>query len=131
MNGFHKLPECDRCRNHSSSSYLRCAIHPSGIEAGSCPDFQEDPQAQHKQAEFLGLNWVEGEEWEPEGASYYAGELIIDAVQRFTRQQQRELLDWHPLFTGRCPHCERAIALSCPPQVHWDCEECGWKDDSI
>ncbi|HEY9906775.1 MAG TPA: hypothetical protein V6D18_04115 [Thermosynechococcaceae cyanobacterium] len=69
MSGFNKLPECDRCRNFSDSSYLRCAIHPTGIEGDSCPDFQEDLQAEQSQAEFLKLDWVVDQQWQPEGAS--------------------------------------------------------------
>ena len=131
MSGFNKLPECDRCHNFSDSIHLRCAIHPSGFESGSCPDFQEDPQAQQKQAKFLGLDWVVDQQWQPEGASYYGGEVVITPTQRFTRQQQLELLDWHPFFTGRCSECEQTIVLANSPQIHWDCPHCGWKDDSI
>ena len=35
--------------------------------------------------------------WEPEGASYYAGELILQPKQRWTREEQLELLDAPPL----------------------------------
>ena len=69
MSGFNKLPECDRYHNFSDSSYLRCAIRPTGIEGGSCPDFQEDLQAEQSQAEFLKLDWVVDQQWQPEGAS--------------------------------------------------------------
>ena len=144
---FHKTVQCDRCQFYSDSLYLRCALHPTGQLGGNCLDFREDPTAHQSQAEFLSLVWVTGEEfrdvpidaspfedgfqWEPEGASYYAGELIIDVVQRFNREQKLELLDQHPMFTGRCPECESVIARSSPAQTHWDCQYCGWKDNSI
>ena len=48
----------------------------------------------------------EAEQWEPEGASYYNGELILQPRQLWTREEQMELLDTHPMFTGRCPQCE-------------------------
>lgn len=32
----------------------------------------------------------------------YAGEIVIQPVQRWTREQQIALLNWHPMFTGRC-----------------------------
>jgi len=52
--------------------------------------------------------------WEPEGARYIDGELIIERSfyngeeivqprQRWTKAEQLELLDTHPLFTGNCP----------------------------
>jgi hypothetical protein len=68
--------------------------------------------------------------WEPEGASYYNGELIL-ARQRWTLEQQLELLDTHSLFTGQCPRCEITYPKYETPPIHWDCSECGWMDDSV
>jgi len=42
-----------------------CAVHPTGPNTDSCPDFQENPDAEPEEL------------WEPEGASYYGGELIL------------------------------------------------------
>lgn len=112
--------ECDRCRNNSRNPYLLCAIHPLGVtkDAGTiCPDF--DPE--HEPDEW----------WEPEGASFYGDELVITPLARWTREQQLALLDWHPMFTGRCPRCEMPMQQTNPPRVHWDCEHCGWNDDSM
>jgi hypothetical protein len=64
--------------------------------------------------------------WEPEGASYYNGELILQPRQRWTLEQQLELLDTHPLFTGRYPRCEMTYPKYETPPVHWDCSACGW-----
>jgi len=69
--------------------------------------------------------------WEPEGASYYNGELILQQRQGWTLEQQLELLDTHPLFTGQCPRCEMTYPKYETPPVHWDCSECGWMDDSV
>ena len=144
---FHWLPQCNRCQFQTNNALLRCTVHPGGVEWDNCLDFQIDPTALQRHEKFLALNWVVGEEfegtfvannpfsseeeqWEPEEASYYAGELIIDAVQRFTRAQKLEMLDQHPLVTGRCPECEGRISAM-EPQIHWDCQRCGWKDDSL
>jgi hypothetical protein len=57
----------------------------------------------------MALEWVgDGGKglWEPECASYYGDELVITPEQRWNREQKLALLDWHPMFTGRCPHCE-------------------------
>lgn len=129
MSKFCKLPECDRCLNYHANDYLRCAVHLSGFEGEHCPDFREDSQAEQRQAQFLKLDWVAEEEWQPERASYYSGKLIINPVQQFTRQQQLELLDHHPMFTGRCPECEQTIAVTDPPQSHWDCCFCSWQSE--
>ena len=114
-----KLPECDRCLLYARNPHLVCAVHLSGVEGDRCMDFRLDLT-------------VEPEElWNPVGSSYYNGELIVQPAQIWSQLQQLELLDWHPLFTGRCPECERAIVQVVPHQVHWDCAACGWMDDSI
>jgi hypothetical protein len=89
-----KISECDRCRLYARNPYLVCAVHPAGPSTNTCIDFREDPDAETDEL------------WEPEGASYYNGELILQPRQRWTPEQQLELLDTHPLFTGRCPQCE-------------------------
>jgi predicted GIY-YIG superfamily endonuclease len=65
------------------------------------------------------------------GVGQYAGDLIPSPTERLTRQQQEDLMNWHPLFSGRCPHCEMPIPVQEPPQVHWDCPHCGWIDDTV
>lgn len=113
----------------------------------TCPDFNPNPELKGKRfTDFLDLLqrdiehltssksffYLEPNEdlWEPEGASYYAGELILQPKQRWTRSEQMELLDTHPMFTGRCPECNRQYSQAERPIVHWDCE-CGWSDDSV
>ena len=83
-----KLPECDRCLLYARNPHLVCAVHPTDPSTNTCSEFQENPDA-------------EPELWEPEGASYYNGELILQPRQRWTPEQQLELLDTQPLFTGR------------------------------
>lgn len=116
-----KIPNCDRCLLCLHDPHLVCAVHPAGPQGDSCLDFREDPNAQ---AEEL---------WEPEGASYYNGELILQPQQRLTQQQQLELLDTHPMFTGKCPQCGYEFDRDWSARVHWDCpnSECGWMDDTV
>jgi len=40
-------------------------VHRAGPNADTCPDFLENPDAEPEEL------------WEPEGASYYNGELIL------------------------------------------------------
>lgn len=116
-----------------------------------CPDFSPNPELKGKRfTDFLGLlqqnvehpNNSESfinpfklepdeELWEPEGATYYAGELILQPQKRWTRQEQLELLDTHPMFTGCCPECSYKFSTDNPPQVQWDCLNCTWKDNSL
>ena len=63
--------------------------------------------------------------------SFYNGEEIIQPRQRWTREEQLELLDTHPMFTGRCPQCELPFPRYERPLVHWDCSQCGWVDDTL
>ncbi|MEM6398660.1 MAG: hypothetical protein AAF757_00285 [Cyanobacteria bacterium P01_D01_bin.116] len=126
-----RIPECDRCRFYSGNFYLTCAVVPGGPDGKECPHFAPDPDI------------VEAEElWEPEGSryindelvierTYYNGEEIIQPPQRWTQQQQLELLDTHPMFTGKCPSCRAEFDRDYTALVHWDCPECGWKDDSV
>ncbi len=111
--------QCDLCSYNTRNPHLPCTIHPCKIVDAQCSDFKADTSLPVEQ------------QWEPEGASYYDGELVIDPIQRWTREQKLALLDWHPMFTGRCPNCERSLMQTHPARVHWDCQECGWKDDSV
>lgn len=113
-----KISDCDRCRFYEANPYIVCANFPSGPQDNFCPHFAVDPN-------------VEPEElWEPEGASYYNGELIVQPYQRWTPEEQLELLDTHPMFTGRCPQCGAEFERDYTARVHWDCK-CGWLDDSV
>ncbi|MCG6137157.1 MAG: hypothetical protein MET45_21405 [Nostoc sp. LLA-1] len=116
-----KIPQCDRCLLNPHSPYIVCAVHPTGPNGDSCLDFREDPNAQVEEL------------WQPEGASYYNGELILQPQQRWTPEQQLEFLDWHPLFTGKCPQCGFTFERDYTAGVHWDCpnSECDWMDDTV
>jgi hypothetical protein len=136
-----KIPQCDRCQFYSQDYQIVCAVHPGGPASDTCLDFCPDPQLEGKQfVDFLGIgeayenpysNDPNQEQWEPEAASYYNGELILQPRQRWTQQQQLELLDWHPMFTGRCPSCGASFDRDWSARVHWDCQECGWMDDTV
>ncbi len=142
-----KLPECARCLLRAHEPFLVCAVHPFGPEGDSCLDFRPDPELEGKRfIDFLGLGeqrddepysnpfdlYPDQELWEPEGASYYNGELILQPQQRWTKEEQLQLLDWHPLFTGKCPQCGASFSKDYT-RVHWDCPnlECGWLDDTV
>ena len=108
-----RIPECDRCSNNAHSGFLLCAIRPLGPQGTSCPDFA--PPA------------VE-ELWEPPGAQYRNGELILHRPGHMG-ELQPEIADDHPMHTGVCPRCGAEFARR--PLVHWDCAVCGWLDDSV
>ena len=61
----------------------------------------------------------------------YDGRPVSMPRQRFTPEAKLELLDYHPMFTGRCPQCEMPFPKYETPPVHWDCSTCGWMDDSV
>lgn len=91
-----------------------CGVNPCGPTGDECPDFD-----------------AVAPRGEPFGGGYYAGDWIPQQPAQITDEQRLALLDWHPLFTGRCPNCEILIRQTKPPRMHWDCDECGWMDDSI
>ena len=125
-----KIPECDRCRFYSGNCYLVCTIFPDGRDSNSCHHFAPDPNAEPQEL------------WEPQGVRYvndelviervtYNGEEIIQPSQRWSREEKLWLLDNHPMFTGRCPSCGAEFERDFTARVHWDCENCGWMDDSV
>ena len=144
-----KISECDRCRFYSHDYYIVCVPHPSGPDGDTCMDFRPDPEYSRLShfKNFLGLQQRRGLDdepfhnhcgtdhneqlWEPAGASYYAGELIVQPRQRWTPEEQLQLLDTHPLFTGYCPQCGSEYERDYRAVVHWDCRACGWMDDTI
>ncbi|MBD2629629.1 hypothetical protein [Trichormus variabilis] len=113
-----KILECDRCLFYSHNPHLICAVYPSGVEGNNCLDFREDPNAETEEL------------WQPDGATYYNEELIFQPPM-LTPEQQIEILNTHPMFTGFCPQCGAEFERDYISRVHWDCSECGWKDDSI
>ena len=119
-----KIPDCDYCLFYTRSDYLICPVHPYGVHGDFCLDFRLNPDIE---LEF------EEEQWSPEGYSYYDGELVPNRPSRYTSEEQLEILDTHPFFTGVCPKCGHRFDKSNPPKVHWDCPnpDCGWVDDSV
>ncbi len=128
---MNKLPECALCQLYARSPYMVCPVHPFGVDGDRCLDFREDQNASPLEL------------WEPEGAryidlelvlercSYYNGEEIPPLPQRLTREEQWEILNTHPLFTGHCPNCGYQFPCHVPELVHFDCPRCGWIDDSV
>ncbi len=146
-----KIPQCAHCLYYANDHHLLCAAHPHGPDEDTCLEFSPDPELEGKRfIDFIGLLQQSRETrnssesfsnpfdlepvedlWEPEGASYYAGELILQPQERWTRAEQLELLDTHPLFTQKCPECNRQFLQAEKPLIHWDCPSCGWIDDSV
>jgi hypothetical protein len=110
-----KTEECDCCQRfsgHCGSEFLVCGIHPSGPAQSPCPDF----------AEVIG-------QWEPLGGAYYNEERVLQPEHYLTTEERLEILETHPFFTGVCPEC--GADISDLNLVHYDCELCGWKDESV
>jgi len=144
---MHKIPDCDRCLFCAYDPHIVCAIHPSGPHSRNCIDFRPDPDLEGKRfVDFLGLEYQQRDNepysnsydlepnrelWEPAGASYYNGELVIQPQQRWTTEEQLELLDWHPMFTGKCPRYGALFDRDYTARVHYDCPVCGWMDDTV
>ena len=114
-----KIAQCNHCLLYARNPHLICAIHPEGVNTSSCLDFRQDPRIE------------EEEIWEPEGASYYNGELIVQPKQTRTKEEKLELLDNHPFFTGICTECGYTFDRDYTSRIHFDCPNCGWVDDSL
>jgi hypothetical protein len=130
-------PQCQLCEFYTHNPHLRCTLHPLGVESEECRDFRATAPrsrqrriAPQEEQRCIAQPSEAEEQWQPEGAAYYNGELVLQPRQR-TLMEQLDLLDTHPLFTGRCPNCEMPLLPTNPIQVHWDCSSCGWMDDSV
>nr|WP_138504501.1 hydrogenase maturation nickel metallochaperone HypA [Nostoc sp. PA-18-2419] len=136
-----KITQCHRCLFCAHDHHIVCAIHPGGPASDACLDFREDPELESKQfVDFLRIGETyenpytsdpNQEQWQPEGASYYNGELILQPRQRWIPEEQLELIDTHPMFTGKCPQCNYEFDRDWSARVHWDCPECGFLDDTV
>ena len=113
-----KIPDCDRCSLYAHNPHLVCAVHPDGVETNKCLDFRLDPNVKTE------------EQWSPQGYSWYGDELIADRQSRHSREEQLEILDNHPFFTGVCPQCRYEFNRD-ERIIHYDCPDCGWIDDSV
>ncbi|MBD1903466.1 hypothetical protein NDI44_25915 [Trichocoleus sp. DQ-A3] len=51
----------------------------------------------------------------------YDGRPVPMLEQRFTPEAKLEVLDYHPMFRGRCPCCKMPFEMKKPPLVDWDC----------
>ncbi len=115
MTNIRHSKECQRCQLFSGclgDEDPVCGIHPLGPVEIPCLDFAEIT-----------------EQCQPLGAAYYGDELVIQPEHYLSTEERLEILDTHPLFTGKCPNCGEAIAQT--PVVHWDCPGCKWLDDSV
>jgi predicted RNA-binding Zn-ribbon protein involved in translation (DUF1610 family) len=112
---------------------------PDGLDDDFCPYFAPDPDAELEEL------------WHPQEARSVDEELVIDTTesgcqghrvtylgeeikqppQRWTREQKLELLDTHPMFTGKCPQCGYTFDRDYTSRIHFDCPDCGWMDDSV
>ncbi|WP_253276375.1 hypothetical protein [Synechococcus sp. PCC 6312] len=74
---------------NAHSQYLVCAIHPCGPSSDACPDYAPEPG-------------YDTDLWEPVGAAYYNGELVV--TRRVVSAENRlHLLESHPLFRAVVP----------------------------
>jgi hypothetical protein len=111
-----KAEECDRCGNfsgHEGEGYLVCAMHPSGPEVTPCPDF----------------NFVE-DDWFLFEAVCVDGELVLAQAELPEACDRNIAIMLHPSITGCCPECGNEFDRL-PSPLYWDCDHCGWMDDSI
>lgn len=49
-------------------------------------------------------------------------------IENIENYQYLEQLAWHPIFSGKCPHCKQEYSRFVPPPVNWYCDRCGWEE---
>lgn len=65
-----------------------------------------------------GVFFVNGELVINEERSFYNGQEIVQPEQHWTQEEMLQLIDEHPIFTGRCPSCEMPFPRFEKPPVH-------------
>jgi hypothetical protein len=58
----------------------------------------------------------------------YGGNRIPAPRHQRSPEEQLALLDWHPIFTGRCPNCEVPIVQELSIREPWRCGSCGLRE---
>ncbi|MBD1848479.1 hypothetical protein [Leptolyngbya sp. FACHB-711] len=133
----HYPPQCQLCQFYTRNPHLRCTVHPTGLASDECLDFvataprsrQRRIAPQGKQLCIAQPSEAE-EQWQPEGAAYYNGELVLQPRQRpltaqldlLDLQEDVQIVDCRPAKGGS----DKSIGSTQLVQVHWDCSNCGW-----
>jgi hypothetical protein len=82
-----------------------------------------------KRDPYFRNNGQQEELWSPEGYYWYGDKLLEHRPSQLTPEQQLEILDTHPLFTGKCPSGGHEFENY--PPIHWDCPVCSWADEML
>jgi hypothetical protein len=112
-----KTEECNRCGNFSGyegDEFLVCGIHPTGPSETPCPDW----------------DLVEDDGWFLADEADVDGELVLAQADLLEILERNIEIMLYPKLIGRCPECGFEFDRYQPP-VHWDCEICGWMNDSL
>ncbi|MEP0810005.1 hypothetical protein [Coleofasciculus sp. FACHB-SPT9] len=121
-------PDSDRCLDFRPSCLVKLEFGAPNSSFTGYLDFQpsvEPPEMSvQKGMRFVNEDLVLDQ-------PTYDGRPVPTPRQRFTPEAKLELLDYHPMFTGRCPSCEMPFERKTPPLVHWDCSQCEWVDDRV
>ena len=64
------------------------------------------------------------------GYGWYGDELIANRKSRYTKDEQMEILDTHPFFTGLCPKCGYKINEN-SGSVNCECPICFYKTNEV
>jgi hypothetical protein len=88
-------------------------MHPAGPEATPCPDW-----------DLVEDDWFLFE------TACVDSELVLAQAELLEACDLNIAIMLHPSITGRCPDYGFEFDR-CQPPMPWDCDRCGWMDDSI
>jgi hypothetical protein len=54
---------------------------------------------------------------------------LTHVLARLSRSEQLQVMQTHPLFTGKCPCCGTSISTTVQSTHQLNCHSCGWVDD--
>jgi hypothetical protein len=53
---------------------------------------------------------------------------LTHVLAQLSRSEQLEVMQTHPLFTGKCPCCDASLPVSKQAPTQLNCDHCGWVD---
>jgi hypothetical protein len=61
----------------------------------------------------------------------YQQSPLTKFLARLSPTEQLHVIMTHPFFTGKCPQCRYEFKQAGFPPSPWNCDECGWIDNSV
>jgi Helix-turn-helix domain len=102
-------------------------------ELGEAALYQQKRGNKLGEGRILSPDWelIEDDGWFLVDEADVDGELVLAQATLLDALDRNIEIMIHPKFTGCCPECGAEFDRRQPSPVYWDCDRCGWMDDTI